>query len=206
MEDLSWHYALRSILTDGNRSKVFLKDSGKQSSEELQYPSPDGSLVAEDEIAVKGYPDARARYSLYESPVSLNDGKERTNWKHSLLITSQGAAYGMFPGGMFANEPHASYLARLFGTIDVPFLAELIREFDQRDSKGLRHDENNPTRLVRRDRGGLFREHPFIQQLYKAIETVLAPHISRLQEEAKAERSGKVSKETAGVSEMPAAS
>ncbi len=195
LEDLSRHYALRSILTDGNRSKIFLQDSGKQSSEELRYSSPHGLLVAEDEIEIDGYPGATARYSLYESPVSLNDDKDRTYWKHSLLITSQDAAYDIFPGGKFASEPYASYLARLFGTVDIPFLAELIREFDQRDSKGLRHDELNPTRLVRRDRGGLSREHPFIQQLYTAVESVLTPHINRLQEEAKAERTGRVSEE-----------
>ena len=195
LEDLSRHYALRPILTDGNRSRIFLQDRGKQTSEELRYPTPDGSLIAEDEIAIDEYSGASARYTLYESPVSLNDSRDRAYWRHSLLITSQGAAYDIFPGGKFSSEPYASYLARLFGTVDVPFLAELIRDFDQRDNKGLKHDELNPTRLVRRDRGGLSREHPFIQRLYTAIESALTPHIDRLQEEAKAERRGKVSEE-----------
>ena len=195
MDDLSRHYALRPILTDGSRSRIFLRDSGKPQTDELKYQQPTGELLGDVDVTLTGYPGA-AHVTIFQSPEPLSDGKDRSYWRHSLLITSQGVAYDIFPGGRFANEPFASSLACLHGTIDVPQLAELMRDFDSRESKGIAPDESNPTRLVRRDRTGLSRDHPFVQVLYKAIEDVLDPHISRLQEEAKSERAGRVSDES----------
>ncbi len=195
LEDLSRHYALRPILTSGRRSRIFLRSSGKGRSKELKYPTVDGTTVAAGEVEIVGYSGVKASYTLGESPTSLNDGKDRSYWRHSLIITSQGAAYDIFDGGKFKNEPFASYLARLYGVVEVPQIAQLIREFDKRESKGLRHDENNPIRLLRRDRDGLSREHPFVKQLNTALEALLTPHIERLDNEARAERSGRVSEE-----------
>ncbi len=191
MEDLSRHYALRPILADSSRSRIFLRDSGKPRSEEIEYQHPSGELVDEADVTLARYPGT-AHVTVYQSPEPLSDGKDRSYWRHSLLITSQDVAYDVFPGGRFAVEPFASSLGRLFGTIDVPQLADLMREFDNRENKGIAPEESNPTRLVRRDRTGLSRDHPIVQALYKAIEDVLDPHISRLQEEAKSERAGRI--------------
>ncbi len=169
LEDLSRHYALRPIITGRSRSRIFLRESGKIRSVELAYPDPKGNLLEEGELAIQGYPDAAASYVLHESPTSLIDGKERTYWKHSLTITSRGAAYDVFSGGRFSREPEATHLGRLYGSVDIPGLAILIQDLDLRESKGLRPEERNPTRLVRRDREGLVREHPFVKALQAAL-------------------------------------
>ena len=194
MDDLSRHYALRPILTDGSRSRIFLRNSGKSQPEEIKYQQPAGELLEDVDVTLSRYPGT-AYVAVYQSPEPLSDGKERFYWRHSVLITSQGVAYDIFPGGRFAVEPFASSLARLHGTIDVPQLAELMRDFDSREGKGIAPDASNPTRLVRRDRTGLSRDHPFVQELYRTIEDVLDPHITRLQEEAKSERAGRVTDE-----------
>ena len=194
LEDLSRHLALRPILTGRGRSKIFLRDRGKPRSEELRYPTPDGQQLEHLEVDFERY-KGTARLELFESPESLSDGKERPYWRHSLLITSGGAAYDVFPGGRFASEPYASALAHLHGSIDVPQLAELMRQFDARERIGLVPDELNPIRLVRRDRTGLSKDHPFVQDLFARIEEVLDRHIQRLLEKARSERAGRVSEE-----------
>ncbi len=196
LEDLGRHYALRPILVDGKRSKIFLRDRGKQRSDELRYLDPNGKLLESTELSIKDYSDAIGDVRIYEAADSLSDGKDRPYWRHSLLITSEGAAYDVFPGGVFAKEPDASHLARLYGTVDIPKLASLIREFDDRERQGLDQTAKNPTRIVRRDRTGLAREHPFVMALYEAIENTLRPHITRLQNEAKAQRKGQLSEKT----------
>lgn len=184
---LGRHYALRPILLDKRRRKVLVNAGRSSNTERLSYPEPPGtSLVHEQIIAIPGYPSESATVSLSEAPDSLLDGERRQYWRHSLLITSDRAAYDIFDGGEFSREPDSLHLARLFGTVDVPGISTLIRAYDERATQKLDHVEENPVRLVSRDRDGLVDrdEHPFVDALYSAIEEVLRPHIERLRAQA----------------------
>lgn len=186
-QHLSRHYALRPILLDKRRRKVLVNAGRGTTTERLSYPQPPGTpLVHEQAIAIPGYPSESAVVSLSEAPDSLLDGERRQYWRHSLLITSDRAAYDIFDGGEFSREPDSLHLSRLFGTVDVPGISALIRAYDERAAQKLDHVEENPVRLVSRDRDGLVDrgEHPFIDALYSAIEEALRPHIERLRAQA----------------------
>lgn len=194
-EQLSRHYALRPMLQDNKRASVLLK-RGQGKFELIEYSEPIGEqLVHEAKLALDDLGKSEATCSLWLSPVTLDDGKERALWRHSLLVTSKGSAYEVFGGGRFGREPDSLHLGRLFGVIDVPDIADLIRDYDQRAASNLPSAEDNPIRLVSRDREGLVgaEEHPFVAKLYLAIENFLEPHIDRLRQEAQRERAPQIS-------------
>ncbi|MYD53784.1 MAG: sensor histidine kinase [Chloroflexi bacterium] len=196
-ELLARHYALRPILTDGRRASVHLK-RGRGKFELIEYGEPVGELLASDEtLSLSDADEREATCSLWQSPVTLDDGRDRAYWRHSLLVTSKGAAYEVFGGGKFAREPDSLHLGRLFGVVDVPAIANLIRDYDRRAANNQPPADDNPIRLVSRDREGLVGpdEHPFVAELYAAIEQFLEPHIDRLREEAQRQRAPQISTE-----------
>ena len=196
-ELLNRHYALRPILTNGRRASILLR-RGQGNFEAASYNEPVGKQLAHDaKLTVAGASNVEANVSLWQSPATLDDGRDRAYWRHSLLVTSQGSAYEMFGGGTFGREPDSLHLGRFFGVVDVPAIADLIRDYDQRATNSLPPADNNPIRLVSRDREGLVGrdEHPFVESLYAAIEEFLEPHVDRLRQEAQSERAPQISAE-----------
>ena len=184
---LSRHYALRPILLDRKRRKVLVNAALGGKTERLSYPMPPGApLVTEQVLDIPGYPGQTVTVSLSEAPASLLDSERQQYWRHSLLITSHRAAYDVFGGGVFAREPDSLHLSKLFGTADVPGISDLIRDHDERAAQKLDPTEDNPIRLVSRDRDGLVErdQHPFVDALYTALEEALLPQIERLRAES----------------------
>ncbi len=181
MENLKRHYALRPILEDRRGREVTLNDA------KVVYEPPRGKLLVDREkLPIRGYDGLECTVTVFECSESLDDSQPWEYWRHSLLVRSGRAAYDVFQGGKFARGPYAPYLGRLFGTVDVPGINDLIRQYDDCVEHGQNPPDNNPIRLVRRDRYGLVDrgDHPFIDALYATIESALQPHLERLREEA----------------------
>ena len=183
---LTRHFGMRPMLLDRQDRVVRLIDRGQDHNILLTYESPRGTELANGKmILISGYPDQYATVTLSESDQSLDDGLDKAYWRHSLLITSGRASYDMF-AGKFAKEPWAPYLGKLFGSVDVPYISELIREYDDRRDHGEELSLENPVSILKRDRTGLVGrgEHPFVDALYSAIEGFLQPHLERIRQKS----------------------
>ncbi len=132
MDRLKRHYALRPILDDRRNREITLND------QKVVFEPPRGRLLLDREKhSIRGYDGFECVITITECAESLDDDQSPDYWRHSLLITSGRAAYEVFQGGKFSRGPHAQYLGRLFGTVDVPGINELIREHDDRVEAGL---------------------------------------------------------------------
>lgn len=180
------HYALRPILQNPHR-EVLLMDVSRNRTDRVRFEPPKGTQLVDEELPIPGYPGKSVTLSLYESSEPLAEEREdRDYWRHSILITSDRAAYEIFDGGRFAKDPYGFYLRRLWGHASVPGIAELIRSFDDAEEAGETPDERNPIRLVRRDRKGLVakKDHPFVDALYQVLEQALEPHLEKMKKAA----------------------
>ena len=181
IDKLKRHYALRPILEDRRGRELTLNDA------KVVYEPPRGKLLVDrKKLPIRSYGDHECVVTIYESSDFLEDNQSWEYWRHSLLIRSGRAAYEIFQGGRFSRGPYIQYLGRLFGTVDVPGINELIREYDDYFERDQKPPANNPIRLVRRDRYGLVdrNDHPYVDALYRTIESALLPHLERLRDEA----------------------
>lgn len=195
---LTRHFGMRLILLDRQNRELRLIDRRQNTNTRLAYESPKGTVLARDEkILIPGYLGKYATITLFKSDQSLDDGMDKPYWQHSLLITSGRAAYDLIEG-KFSREPWAPYFGRLFGSVDVPSISELIREHDDRRERGEGPIPQNPVSLLKRDRTGLVgREaHPFLDALYSAVEKFLEPHLERIRQESEAGGTAPVNEDT----------
>ena len=181
LQSLSRNYAMRPILLNRKNREVVLVDRGQNLQNRLVYEPPAGTPLLENEtVEIPGFPGIIATINLTELAESADDGRSREFWLHSLLITSGRAAYDVFEG-KFRQEPWRNFLGKLWGTVDVPGINQLIREFDDRAESGEDPDASNPG-LVRDQ------EHPFAAALTRAIEEVVKPHLDRIRWEQEESR------------------
>jgi len=194
---LERHHAFRPILRDRERRQVLLQD-GDNKAQKLTYQEPRGQLLVKGEIAIPGFSNARAHVELRKASKILDDDMGATYWHHSLLIMSGRASYEIFRAGLFQQQPYSRYLARLFGTIEVPAINQLITEYEKRAASRESHDSRNPVNLVSRDRDGLVKrtDHPFVDALYSSIERFLRPYADQIREEEEAETPPELTEES----------
>ena len=181
VDRLKRHYALRPILEDRKGRELTVDDV------KIVYEPPLGKVLIDSEkLPIRDYADHECVVTIYESRDFLEDNQSWEYWRHSLLIRSGRAAYEIFQGGNFSRGPYFQYLGKLFGTVDVPGINRLIREYDDYFERDQKPPDNNPVRLVRRDRYGLVdrNDHPYVDALYETIESALLPHLERLRDEA----------------------
>ena len=186
---LSRHFGMRQILLDDNRD-IRLIDRTSGSSDRIIYQPPQGTELAFNErIPITGYPGQFATINLYESDASLDDGETTEYWRHSLAVSSGRSTYDVFIG-KFKREPWAPFLGRIFGSIDTPYINQLIREYDDCQEREEEPSSANPISLVKRDRTGLVRrtEHPFLNAFYSTVEEFLQPHLERIRTESQSGR------------------
>jgi hypothetical protein len=178
---LERHYALRPCISDRKGRDVHLVDVRQGRDEHLVYEAPVGTLVEGAELAVPGYDGETITVELCRANDSLEDGFDREYWRHGLLVTSGRAAYEVF-AGRFEREPWSRYLGWLFGHADIPGIARMIRDYDDRLERGEQPSPSNPIRLVSRNRRGLVgrAEHPFVESCYGVLEGFLQPHLDDL--------------------------
>lgn len=197
LQRLRNHYALRPMLLDAKGREVTLQDVSQDRADKIRFEPPKADLIEEKVLAIPGYEGQQVNLQIFEAREPLTEeGEDREYWRHSLLIFSDRAAYEIFDGGKFWREPYASYLRHIYGYASVPGINELIRAFDDAEDDGSAPDDQNPLRLVRRDRHGLVarQDHPFVDALYAVLEEALEPHLERLRKAAE-DAAGEVSEE-----------
>lgn len=175
LERLGRHFALRPILLDRHRN-VTLSDGSL--TQRVVFEQPRGRKnLGDSEVELEGFNGITAIVRLFELEDSAADTLSREYYRYSFLVRSGRAAYEIWPGGRFARHPHATFLQRLYGEVEIPALNNLMRE---RDQAGL-------PPIVTRGRRGLERgsNHEFAAALDDAIESVIAPQIERMQREAR---------------------
>lgn len=175
LQRLGRHFALRPILLDRHRNLTL---SDGTSTERVAFEEPRGRKnLGDSEVELEGFDGVTAVVRLFELEDSAADSLPREYYRYSLLVRSGRAAYEVWPGGQFARHPHATFLQRLYGEVEIPALNQLMRE---RDKAGL-------APIVTRGRRGLERgsNHEFAVALDGAIESVIAPQIERMQREAR---------------------
>ena len=175
LDRLGRHFALRPILLDKHRN-VTLSDGS--STRRIAFEQPRGrKKLGDSEVELEGFDGVTAIVRLFELEDSAADSLSREYYRYSLLVRSDRAAYEIWPGGQFARHPYATFLRRLCGEVEIPALNRLMRERDKEDLPP----------IVTRGRRGLERgsAHEFAAALDRAIESVVAPHIERMQREAR---------------------
>lgn len=189
LESLRRHYALRPMLRDRPGREIRLSDG--KCAEKIVYHEPRGELLLENApLPICGNWPGGATLTLALAPESLDDGRGRERWNHSVLIADGRAGHDVFDGGRFARGADQMHLRRLFGTINVPAIGGLMRAYDDAEEAQAEHPASNPTPIITRGRRGLVgrSDHPFVDALYAALENAIEPFIDRLrkEEEAKA--------------------
>lgn len=196
LESLRRHYALRPMLRDRTGREIRLSD-GKRS-EKIVYHEPRGESLLENAPLQLGdqWPGG-ATLTLALAPESLDDGKGRERWSHSVLITDGRAGHDVFDGGRFARGADQMHLRQLFGTVNVPAIGELMRAYDDAEEIQAEHPASNPTPIITRGRRGLVgrSDHPFVDALYTALENAIEPFIERLRQEEEAKARPQQSKD-----------
>ncbi len=166
VERLSDHAQLRNLL---RRREVLLTDSRESGQRMVLEPREDrGELIIDSAFAVGAYGDVSLRVRKLPVRVTkpLTDHSE-----HGILISGSNATYEntLFS---FTGRPEAGWIA---GEVVAPQIEALVRAFDDDQAT-----EENPQRLVARDRDGLVREHPFFKELQRQCSIRLLPVLDRL--------------------------
>ena len=172
---ISNHTELRKIINE--REVTFEATGGKvESLRRLVYEPPRSAEVVRKDVVVPGYPEASAELVVYEME-EPQTGRVGPESHHGLLIEGSRAGYGNYLFDL-ERKPGAGYLR---GSFSCPYIDHLIRDFDDRDSRGEERTFENPFRLVSRSRDGLQNEHPFVKALAALFTEELLPLIEELE-------------------------
>lgn len=169
---LSEHAQLRDLV---RRREVILFDSrGAEFHARLQPPSMP-TPVADEEVTVKGYDPIRITLRRLDERSS---GPVTPYSRHGLLVKSGVSVFENSWLGL-ENRPEALYFC---GEIEAPQIIDIIHAFDRKNSLG------GTTRLLRRDRDGLQRDHEYSRALATAVHKVVGPFFDAVAKEMAAER------------------
>lgn len=168
IQTLSWHFALRDILSVDNSTKVQIKDLNKDSSklEKIVYYSPESELMINEAFTVEGYKNAKCKLKIWKANMALDDSKGERFRKSGIIIKGNRA---IFECTLFYSSFEKDEIAKkFFGRLDCPYLDDLMNEYDEKQKKGIIHPEENPSFIIDPNRQyGLRRDHPFTNALFK---------------------------------------
>jgi len=162
------HVQLRRISRDRQVLIRNLEPGKLRSSDYARWGPPSGTVIFDGEILISDY-NAVAQLTLKRlaSPSADNFGPYAV---HGIEIHGSKAIY---ENSLFdCSGPEIRWI---HGSVTCPAIDDLIREFDQHNGTN-----SNPEPLIRRDRDGLAREHPFTLALKKAVLMVLTPILDEL--------------------------
>jgi len=137
----------------------------------IRWTAPDNEPIADTKLQIPGYPNAHATLMLYKLD-QLESGSVTQESRHGIEISGSKA--------VFANENFgetALEIGWIHGRLKCTYIDDLIRSFDEEKI----HSEENPDRLLRRDRDGLEKNHPFYKALRASVLNVLQPILAELQ-------------------------
>lgn len=172
-EELSNNYLLRKIMSNPKRAVVLLnKVSGEY--RELRYRWPKGKQILSEDfnITYGEYGDFPVHITIYRAGNELTQtGDDRQG---GLLVTDEAAAVLDISLFKFDNEPLA---AKFFGEVNIGSFREKLL--------------NNEEPVLREERDGLDKNHPFCKELIAEIETRLEKKVEE-EKRRKQEESNKI--------------
>jgi hypothetical protein len=165
---LSTHAQLRDLI---QRRQVFIFDKRSTSpAVVVEYSEPVSIELLNETFKIPGYEhEVNLVLNRLENYVS---GKPGAYTMHGILVKS---GVTIYENSGFGNESHPS-MGFISGSIVTPEINSLIRQHDQKN-------EVDGGRLIRRDRDGLVKEHPYTIALTKAVNALLLPILAKIQEE-----------------------
>jgi len=164
VERLADHVQLRRITTE--RTVVFrpVTNARRSPTQMVRWNEPASEALIEIDVDIDGY-DTPAHLRLFKL-TSPADGRVGPLSRQGIEVRGVKATYDNTFFGETAPET-----AWIRGIVDCPLIDDLIRTYDETQGA----DRQNPTRLLRRDRDGLDRDHPFTRALGSAVLAALIP-------------------------------
>lgn len=180
MAKLSRHYQLRDIMSDVHR-EVILTDLNKGSGDILRFSFPRLPLALAQDLQIEGYPDARAKLTLFRNAERYDDSPSDPLRPAGILIKGRRAIYEntLF---RFETNPYAGWFS---GRIECPFIDDLAAEYDRRLLAREAQDQRNPIPIITRRRDGLQKSHPFYKSLALAAERYLGELVAEEEKKAR---------------------
>jgi hypothetical protein len=169
---LSEHAQLRDLV---RRREVILFDGRGAGLHARLVPPTLPDPVFDEEIPVLGYDPVRLvlRRLPERSTKAMSDYS-----RHGLLVRS---GVSVFENTWFGLEGRPEAL-HFCGEIDAPQIIAIIHAFDRKEELG------GSTRLLKRDRDGLQRNHEYTKALSRAVQAAVAPTFEELAKSMAAER------------------
>ncbi|MCX6403906.1 MAG: ATP-binding protein [Actinobacteria bacterium] len=166
--NLSTHEQLRDLI---QRREIYLSDKRSTSPAlVIEYSELPSTQILNEKLKVPGYDhEVELVLNRLDSYVS---GKPGPYSPHGILVKS---GVTIYKNVAFGNESHPS-MGFISGHVYSPEINSLIRRHD------LKGDVDGG-RLIRRDRVGLVKEHPYTIALTKAVNEHLLPILSKIQQE-----------------------
>lgn len=151
------HYALRNIVTD-NKFDICIDYLGKCKlngiCNSVKFDSTEGKqLLVESTFTIASYDNAIATLKIYSTQLPNADG--------ALLVKSDSTIYckTCFDRKLINHF----YMKRICGELHCNKIHDLLYDFEVNGSS-----EKNPFCIIDNSRGaGIFKDHPFIKELYK---------------------------------------
>lgn len=172
-ENLSRHVALRNIIS--NRP-VFLSDERTRGKTRLQAPNSGMDELLSIDLQIKGY-DEKAHLTLYRlsqpQPGNVDEYSE-----HGIVISDSRANYeNSFPA--IGARPETAWIHGRVVAPEIASLASAYDKYEEQIEKGeignTKSLPKNPTQIVKRDRTGLEKSHPYFRALAAAVSAQLKP-------------------------------
>jgi len=197
VRDLSWHFALRDILSEKSQTKVALRDLNKDDSklEKVMWGQPDADLVHNEKFIIPEYPLAECRFVLWKAPEMLDDSKGERFRKSGIIVKGERAIHecSLLTNGFEKDDLAKKY----FGRLECPFIDKLLLEYDDRRKRNQSHPIDNPSLLVDPNRqNGLRSDHPFTQALFKIPSEIMKKFLEQDKKSIKKQNQEIANKET----------
>lgn len=179
VKKLSQLVSLRDILNHHQR-KVVVTDLNKKRDVQVRTPLIHGADRVKATIQIPQYQGTTAKLTICRAPERF----EREHPKFRLggiLIKSRHAIHeSTYFATELETDPHA---ARFYGRLVCPALDDLSNEFDERFARGLEPTPENPRPIIDpARRGGLTRDHPFVQALFGEVLKRFRPLVAEERE------------------------
>jgi len=176
---LTCHYALRDINSSSDRDVklVFSDWKGITTTTQISYSAPVGELVDTQSVNLEPFGD-QIQVKVYRSEEQLDSPRNNPYAKAGLLIGTEGAILDL---QLFKYDDNEAGLY-FFGDVYCPGITKML----QSDEQG----------LIDTNRGGLEWKHLYCQNLRFVIETILAPHVMKKEDELKKKVAVQVAEKT----------
>ena len=169
VDRLSKNVQLRQITTE--RTVLFGQiTNGKHGlTQTVRWNEPDSVPLEDLELNIDGY-DTTARLRLFKL-TTPGEGRVDSHSRQGIEVRGSKATYD----NTFFGE-NAVETSWIRGIVDCDLIDDLIRTYEKTQGT----DTQNPTPLLRRDRDGLDKDHPFYQALGSAVLVALTPILEDL--------------------------